>query len=164
VDGPVRFRKPRCRFAKGFLLLEATLSMLILGIVGILLFQLTMNILYPRQWTMMQVVSGAYMTYERAYAERYPFNELTEEDSPWPMFPNTSTVVVEMGRLPGGVPIMATVTRTRIPAPGNFPADGGVGTPETNPAAMRIWRLQSVANYQIGGRSYLQARNVIRSQ
>ncbi len=156
-----RFSK-RC--ARGFLLVEATISMSILAIIGIVLLQLSMNILHPRQWTMMQVVSTAYMTYERAYAERVPFNEITEVDSPWPLFPDVSTEQVEMGRLPGGRPIMGSVTRTRMPDPNNFPIDGGEGSGATNPAAMKVWRLKSVAAYEVGGRSYLQARTVIRSQ
>lgn len=155
-------RKPRV--AAGFLLVEATISLSILSIIGILLLQLSMNILQPRQWTMMQVVSTAYMTFERAFAERVPFNEITAEDSPWPLFPETASEPVELGRLPGGSPILGTVTRTRIPDPNNFPVDGGAGSDESNPAAMKVWRLQSVANYEVGGRSYLQSRTVIRSQ
>ncbi len=156
------FRKPRC--APAFLLVETTISLAILTILAILLLQLSMNILHPRQWTMMQVVSMAYMTYERAYAERIPFNDLTEDDSPWPLFPETSSVEVVMGRLPGGAPIPGTITRTRIPDANNFPVNGGAGTNVSNPAAMEVWRLQSVANYEVGGRTYLQARTVIRSQ
>ena len=153
-------RTPR----RGFLLVETVISLAILTIVGILLLQLSLNILYPRQWTMQQVVSDAYMTYERAYAERFPFNEAIDADSPWPQFPAVATEVVEMGRLPGGRPIIGTVTRTRTPDENNLANDGGSGTDETNPAAMRVWRLQSVVAYEIGGRQYLKSRTVIRSQ
>lgn len=155
-------RKPRV--AAGFLLVETTISLSILTIIGLLLLQLSLNVLQPRQWTMMQVVSTAYMTFERAFAERIPFNEITEEDSPWPLFPETASEAVELGRLPGGRAITGTVTRTRIPDPNNFPVDGGSGSDLSNPASMEVWRLQSVASYEVGGRSYLQARTVIRSQ
>jgi len=157
-------RKPRCRSPHGFLLVEITLSLSILSIVGILLLQLSLNILYPRQWTMQQVVSDAYMTYERAYAERIPFNDAVADGSPWPLFPQVVTEEVEMGRLPGGRAIMGNITRTRMPDANNFPIDGGAGTDATNPAAMKVWRLQSVVAYEIGGRRYLKSRTVIRSQ
>ena len=140
------------------------MSLSVLAIIGVILLKLSLNILHPRQWTMQQTVSDAYMTFERAYAERVPFNEAVSAGSPWPLFPQTITEEIEIGRLPGARPIMATVTRTRMPDANNFPIDGGSGTLESNPTAMRVWRLQSVLAYEIGGRRYLKSRTVIRSQ
>ncbi|MFU8894397.1 MAG: hypothetical protein ACNA8L_12305 [Luteolibacter sp.] len=157
-------RKPRSAGRRGFLLVETTISMSILVVIGLVLLKLSLNILYPRQWTMQQVVSDAYMTYERAYAERAPYNDAVVDGSPWPLFPEVATTEVEMGRLPGGRPIMGSITRTRIPDPNNFPIDGGDGTITTNPANMKVWRLQSIVAYEIGGRRYLKSRTVIRSQ
>lgn len=157
-------RKPRSAVRRGFLLVESTLSMAILAIIGLILLKLTINILHPRQWTMQQVLSDAYMTYERAYAERVPFNEVVDAGSPWPVFPATAVEQVEIGRLPGGRPVLGTVTRTRTPDTNNFPIDGGSGSVDTNPAAMKVWRLQSVVDYQVGSRRYLKSRTVIRSQ
>jgi len=157
-------RKPRSRSRRGFLLVETTLSLGILTIIGILMLKLSLNILHPRQWTMQNVVSDAYMTYERAYAERVPFNEAIASGSPWPRFPEVATEEVEMGRLPGGRPLMGNVTRTRMPDANNFPIDGGTGTVASNPASMKVWRLQSVVAYEIGGRRYYKSRTVIRSQ
>ena len=34
----------------------------------------------------------------------------------------------------------------------------------TNPAAMKVWKAQSVLTYQIGNRSYAKSRTVLRSQ
>jgi hypothetical protein len=138
--------------------------MAILAIIGLILLKLTLNILQPRQWTMQQVLSDAYMTYERAYAERIPFNEAVDGDSPWPVFPATSVEEVEIGRLPGGRPVMGTVTRTRTADTNNFPIDGGSGSIVTNPASMEVWRLQSVVAYQVGSRRYVKSRTVIRCQ
>jgi hypothetical protein len=104
------------------------------------------------------------MTYERAYAERLPFDSLLANDSPWPAFPNTASSAVEIGRLPGGVPVTGTIHRTRLPDPENHPVDGGNGDETNNPAAMKVWKVQSVLTYQIGGRSYAKSRTVIRSQ
>lgn len=157
-------RKPRIGAAPGFLLVEVTVSLAILTFVGLMLLQLSLNILYPRQWTMQQVVSDAHMTYERAYAERIPFNNAIAADSPWPLFPAMATEPVEMGRLPGGRPITGTVNRTRTADANNFPIDGGSGSDETNPAAMKVWRLQSIVAYEVGGRRYVKSRTVIRSQ
>jgi hypothetical protein len=69
-----------------------------------------------------------------------------------------------MGKLPGGRPITGVVSRTRFADPNNLPAKGGSGTALTNPAAMEVWRFQSVVRYEVGGRSYLKSRTVVRSQ
>ena len=136
----------------------------LLSFIGLILLKLSLNILAPRQWSMQQTVTNAYMTYERAYAERIPFENLVADDSPWPAYPSTSTENVELGRLPGGFPITGRVIRTRMPSDNNFPIDGGSGTVATNPAAMKIWKVQSVTTYQIGGRNYAKSRTVLRSQ
>lgn len=146
-------------------LVEATLSLSILTVIGLVLLKLSLNILEPRQWTLQQTVTDAYMTYERAYAERVPFEILTTTGSPWPLFPTTTTTTqVEIGRLPGGRPITGTLVRTRIPDPGNYPTDCGTGTVTTNPAAMKIWQVQSVLTYRVGNRTYAKSRTVLRSQ
>lgn len=142
----------------------------ILTAVGLVLLKLSLNVLAPRQWTLQQTVTDAYLTGERAFAQRIPFDELLADDSPWPASPTTSTTInVEMGRLPGGVPIRGTLIRTRIADTNNYPIDGdgnnvSVGTVASNPAGMKIWRAQSVIVYKIGGRNYAKSRTVLRSQ
>lgn len=158
------FRKPGS-LKRGMFLVEATLSLSILTVIGLTLLKLSLNILEPRQWTMQQTVTDAYMTFERANAERIPFETLTSSASPWPLFPTTTTTTqLEIGRLPGNRPILGTITRTRVPDPGNYPIDGGSGNVTTNPAAMKIWQVQSVLTYQIGTRTYAKSRTVLRSQ
>ena len=153
--------------------MEAMISLSILTVLGLVLLKMALNVLNPRQWTMQQSVSDAYMTYERAFAERVPFDVLTAAapNSPWPIFPATTSNVVEIGRMPrynpdfpDGVPIMGTVVRSRSADPANYPADGGVGTLETNPAAMKVWKAQSVLTYTVGNRTYAKSRTVMRSQ
>jgi hypothetical protein len=56
------------------------------------------------------------------------------------------------------------VTRTRLPDPGNYPIDGGTGTVNTNPAAMKVWKVQSVLTYRVGNRNYAKSRTVLRTQ
>ena len=145
-------------------LVEAMVSLSILTVLGLLLLKLSLNILQPRQWVIQQTITDAYLTYERAYAERISFEELTGLNSPWPAHPTTNSSVVEIGRLPGNRVINGVVTRTRMPDPGNFPIDGGIGSTTTNPAAMKIWKAQSVLTYEIGGRNYVKSRTVLRSQ
>ncbi len=164
ISSPAARRKPRRSSRGGFLLVEGTISLGILALIGVLLLQLSLSILQPRQWTMQQAVSDAYMTYERALAERVPFNDAVDDGSLWPEFPETASEQVEMGRLPGGRPITATVTRTRMPDPNNLPQHGGTGDEITNPSAMRVWRLQSVVSYRIGHRMYYKSRTVLRAQ
>ncbi len=161
-------RKTRSR-RRGFVLVEAMMGLSILTAVGLVLLKLSLNVLAPRQWTLQQTVTDAYLTGERALAERIPFEKLLAADSPWPASPATSTDAVEMGRLPGGVPIMGTRIRTRIADINNYPIDGdgnalSNGSVASNPAGMKIWRAQSVIVYQIGGRNYAKSRTVLRSQ
>lgn len=146
------------------LLIEAGLSLSLLTFIGLVMLKLSLNILQPRQWGLQQTLTDAYLTYERSYAERIPFENLLANDSPWPAFPATSAVSVEIGRLPGNRPVLGSVTRTRIPDAGNYPIDGGSGTLATNPAAMKVWKVQSVISYQIGSRNYVKSRTVLRSQ
>lgn len=144
-------------------LLEATIALSIITVIGLVLLKLSINILNPRQWILQQTLSDAYMTYERAFAERIPFEDLKNSSSEWPQFPTTSTTQVELGRLPGGTPVFGTVTRTRIADENNDPGDGS-GPPPTNPAALEVWRVQSVLTYKVGERTYAKSRTVIRSQ
>lgn len=146
------------------MLVEATLSLSILTVVGLGLLKIALNIVYPRQWVLQQTLTDGYLTYERAYAERIPFETLTSNGSPWPVYPTTSVSTVEIGRLPGGTPLYGTVTRTRMADTMNYPIDGGYGTVATNPAAMKSWKVQSVITYKIGSRNYAKSRTVIRTQ
>lgn len=138
------------------------LSLSILTVIGLLILKLSMNILLPRQWTLQQTLSDAYLTYEKAYAQRIPFEDLSGAASPWPEQPRNTASVVEIGRLPGGTPLSATVFRTRIADPNN-PVDGQP-LAALNPAAMKIWRLQSVLSYRVGTKTYVKSRTVVRAQ
>ena len=146
------------------------LALSVLTILGLVLLKLSINILHPRQWVMQQSLTDAYLTFERAYAERIPFEKLVANDSPWPAFPTTSKTTVEIGRLPGNRPVTGTVVRTRVADTANYPIDGGDPTRSQadavaiNPAAMKVWKAQSVLTYQIGNRNYAKSRTVIRSQ
>lgn len=144
------------------------MALSLLTILGLVLLKLALNILSPRQWILQQSVTDAYMTYERAYAERIPFENLLAANSPWPDFAasGTKTAVspVEIGKLPGGYSLNGTVTRTRFADPGNYPIDGGTGTLATNPAAMKVWKVQSVLTYKVGNKTYAKSRTVLRSQ
>jgi hypothetical protein len=53
--------------------------------------------------------------------------------------------------------VTGTVVRTRIEDVNNANA-------VTNPAAMKIWKVQCVLTYQIGGRNYIKSRTVVRAQ
>lgn len=145
-------------------LVEAMVALSILTVLGLVLLKLSLSILNPRQWVLQQTLTDAYMTYERALAERIPFEDLLDEHSPWPEFPEKASEVVEIGRLPGSRIIYGTVFRTRIVDTANLPIDGGTGTVAMNPAAMKVWKAQSVLTYTIGNRNYAKSRTVLRSQ
>lgn len=144
--------------------MEATIAMSILAVVGLILLKLSLNVVHPRQYALQQVLSDSYLTFERAKAERIPFEDLLSDASPWPRYPNISTETVEVGKLPGGTPVTGQVIRTRMADPGNYPIDGGSGTLATNPAAMQVWSVQSILRYDISGRTYVKSRTLVRSQ
>lgn len=146
------------------MLIETTIAMTMLSVLGMALLKLSLNVTAPRQWTLQQTVTDAYMTFEKASAQRLPFDDLTSANSLWPVYPTMATTTVEMGRLPGGRVINGVVTRTRFADANNLPAKGGSGTAVSNPASMEVWRFQSIIRYEVGGRSYLKSRTVVRSQ
>lgn len=157
-------KKFRSRRFKGSVLLEAIYAMTFLTGLSLILLKLSINVTAPRQWTLQQTVSDAYLTYEKAWAQRLPFSDLLDTDSPWPEYPQKSETQVELGKLPGGSPIYGMVIRTRIPDANNFPANGGSGTVETNPSGMRVYNFQSLLTYNVGKRQYVKSRTVVRSQ
>ena len=140
------------------------MALVILAMVSLMLLKGTTNILAPRQWAMVQTVSDAYLTYEKAYAQRIPFDELTGTSSPWPMYPAKAASTVTLGTLPGGRTLSADIIRTRIADSNNLAAFGGTGTIETNPAEMQTWKLQSHVTYTISGRDYVKSRTIVRTQ
>lgn len=139
--------------------------MVVLAGLSLIFFKLAINITAPRQWTLKQTVTDAYLTYEKALAQRLPFGDLVAADSPWPAYPASAEETVTLGSLPGGNEIEGRVVRTRMPDTEiNYPVNGGEGTVETNPAGMEVWRFQSLLVYEVGGRSYVKTRTVVRSQ
>ncbi|MEM9236882.1 MAG: hypothetical protein AAGB14_08890, partial [Verrucomicrobiota bacterium] len=142
----------------------ATYAMTFLTGLALVLLKLSINITAPRQWTLQQTVSDAYLTYEKAYAQRLPFADLLDANSPWPEYPNKVESEVVLGKLPGGKPIFGKVIRTRIPDSNNYPVDGGNGTVSTNPSGMKVYNFQSLLTYTVGDRQYVKSRTVVRSQ
>lgn len=141
-----------------------TVALSLLATIGLVVLKSSLDLMAPRQWTMYQNISDAYVSYEQAYAERISFEELTSNSSPWPVYPASSSVQVEIGKAPGGNAITATVIRTRIPNPNNLPAAGGTGTLLTNPSETETWQVQSHLTYTIGSDEYVKTRTVVRSQ
>jgi len=159
-----RFRRGRSRHARGAILIEATYALVFLTGLSLILLKLAISVTAPRQWTLQQTITDAYLTYEKAYAQRLPFNELLDSDSPWPVFPAKSEATVTLGKLPGGEALQGKVIRTRTPDSNNFPVDGGSGTTSSNPSGMKVWKFQSLLVYEVGGRQYVKSRTVVRSQ
>ncbi|MCP5538332.1 MAG: hypothetical protein H7A51_19125 [Akkermansiaceae bacterium] len=138
--------------------------MSILATIGLVVLKSSIDLMAPRQWIIYQNVSDSYISYEQAYAERISFEELVDNDSPWPVYPSRKTTEVEIGKFPGGTPIMATIIRTRIADDNNLPAAGGTGTTITNPSETETWQIQSHLTYTIGDDEYVKSRTVVRSQ
>ena len=146
------------------MLVELALALALLTSIGLVVFKGSLDIMAPRQWIIQQNMSDAYLTYEEAYAQRVSFEQLTSIESPWPVYPENISTEVEIGKLPGGRPIMAEVIRTRIPDTNNISEHGGTGTEETNPTEMQTWQVQSHLSYSIGAKEYVKSRTIIRTQ
>lgn len=131
-------------------------------VVAMLMFKASRSVTATQQWTVVQSVTDAFMTQETALGNRMPFDDVTAAASPWPVYPTMSTTTVTVGRLPGGIPITATLNRTRQPDTNNLITAGGTGTTTTNPAGLEAWKLQSYLIYEIGSRSYVKSRTTLR--
>ena len=160
----VQFKPGLHRLRSGSVLLEAVTALVLLAVAGLALLKGSLSTLAPRQWALVQNITDAHLTYEQAYAERIPFEELTDSGSPWPVYPAKSSSTVALGTLPGGSQITGTIIRTRIADSNNLPIHGGSGTILTNPAEMQVWQVRSILTYEIGGRNYVKNRNSVRSQ
>lgn len=162
---PHKSAAPRRReWRRGSVLVEAVAAMAMLAVIGVVLLKGSMNVLAPRHWTMVQNLSEAQLSFEKAFAERIEFTDLAATTSPWPVFPAKAEIQVTLGTLPGGKAITGKVLRTRIPDANNFPAYGGSGTISTNPSEMEVWKLQSHLAYKINGREYVKSRTVVRTR
>mgnify|MGYP007079443034 FL=1 len=146
------------------MLIEMTVAIALLTTIGLVVFKSSIDLIAPRQSVLHQNLSDAYITYEEAYAARISFAELTANDSPWPVYPDSASVDVEIGKLPGGRAITGTIVRTRVADPNNLTTAGGEGTTTTNPAEMETWQLESHLTYKIGDQTYLKSRTTVRTQ
>jgi hypothetical protein len=146
------------------MLVETTIAMVALAVLSLVMFKATINVLQPRQWSIIQNFSDTYLTYEVAVAERMPFDELTGADSLWPVFPDAAEEEVVIGTLPGGHQFTGTVFRTRTPSPNNLPVHQGTGTLESNPSQMETWIVQCHLKYILGGKPYVKSRTVVRTR
>lgn len=159
---------------RGILLIESAMSLSILTILGLVLLKLSLSALQPRQWTIMQTLTDAYMDREQAWAQRIPFDMIVNSalapvgQPIWPISPASQVLnganSAIIGRLPnqiGGAAgniIRADVVRTSRLLP---TAIAG------NPAGMQVYQLQSVMTYTVvnqPGSSYVKSRTVIRSE
>lgn len=145
-------------------IVEVTIGITALVSVSLLLLKASLSATASQRWTVIQGLTDAYMTRETAVSKRAPFSEIVAANSRWPVYPNVATEVVEIGRLPGGKIIAATIHRTRFADENNFWSAQGLGTEDSNPAKMEIWRLQSLLSYNLSGRDYVKTRTVVRSR
>jgi hypothetical protein len=167
MSSPKIIRKQRSEVLtsakRGFMLVEAMVSLSLLTALGLTMLKLSLDILAPRQWIIQQTITDAYMTRERAMMERIPFSELiggpTADDPGAASWPATAVDVVgvNIGSLPGGVAILGNVNRGRV-------ADADNDDVDRNPAKLQAFTLTSTLSYRIGNREYTKSRSVYRAQ
>lgn len=142
--------------------MEIALSYAALVLVGLISLKATYTASASQAWTVKQSMTDAYITRETALASRFPFDEITSDASLWALSPNATESTVVIGKMPGGTEVEATLYRTRIADPNNLPADGGTGTTTTNPGSTAAWQLQSMLAYDVGDKTYVKTRTVLR--
>ena len=152
------------RRQRGIVLMEVTAALVALLILSVLLLKASVNVVSVQRWTVAQGMTDAYIARETALGKRTPFADVTGGSSLWPTEPTVSTSTVTIGTMPGGLPLTATLRRTKAPSASNFASAGGTGTTATNPAKMESWQLKSYLSYELAGRTYVKARTTIRTQ
>lgn len=160
----MRLKPSRSRPQRGSALIEVAMSYAMLVIVALIGLKASLNAAAGQAWTVKQAMSDAYMTRENALASRMPFDDVAGGSSPWALSPDVTTTTVNIGKLPGGANVTATLHRTRVPDPNNLPSAGGSGTATTNPSAFESWRLQSILVYEVNEREYMKSRTTIRTR
>ncbi len=156
------FKSRSQRSERGALIVEVAIAFGLLLFVAFLMLKAAVNVTSGQRWTVMQSMTDAFMTKETAVGNRWPFDDFKSNGSPWPTFPNLSEETIEVGKLPGGTPITATLRRTKYAAVNNLTSTGGVGTSTTNPASIEGWKLQSLLTYTVGSRNYVKSRTTLR--
>jgi hypothetical protein len=142
--------------SRGSLLLEVSIAMGVAAILGLLMMKGSLLAISNTQWTVMQTLTDAYLSRETALSNRVPVADLTGAGSLWPdsnsVAPTQETVTI--GKLMGGTPVTAKVTRFRV-----------VETPagETD-TSLSVWRLHSVLTYKVGDDEYVKSRTTLRMQ
>jgi hypothetical protein len=124
--------------------------------VALLLMKASLLAISNSGWTVMQTLSDAYLSREVALSNRVPYADLMGPGTLWPdsssVTPTQATVT--LGKLSGGTPVTATITRFRVSeTPG--------GETETT---LAVWRLHSVLVYRIGDEEYIKSRTTLRMQ
>ncbi len=163
MNSPKTIRKQRSHvIARGFMLVEAMVSLSLLTALGLTMLKLSLDILAPRQWVIQQTITDAYMTRERALMERVPFAEIQAApagDLAAPIWPTTAIDVTlpAIGSLPQGRPISGTVKRGCV-------ADANNNNLVINPTRLEAYTLTSTLTYTIGTRTYTKSRSVYRTQ
>ncbi|MDP0490911.1 MAG: hypothetical protein Q7Q71_07680 [Verrucomicrobiota bacterium JB023] len=147
------------------MLIEISISVMLLLFVGLYVFRTNMDTIRPRNWAMVQALTDAYLTEHLARAESVDYEELLADDSLWPAYPDSDSEEVTVGTLPNGYTITGTLVRTRVPSENNLPAAGGTGDPDTtNPARIESWSVESHLTYNIRGKTYVKSRVTIRTR
>ena len=153
----------RFQRSRGIALFEVTLALAALVILALVALKASLNVVEAQRWAIVQALSDAYLTREVALASRIPYPELVAAaDSPWPSYPVSSETEIELGKLPGAIPVAANLVRTKYPARQNLVSKGGESTEFANPTRMETWLVKSFVTYQVAGREYVKSRTTVR--
>lgn len=145
----------KANLKRGSFLIETSIAVALLIGISAFLLKGTLDVMAPRNWTIHQSFSDAYLTYEEAYAKRIPFDTLIGAASPWTAAAIATPVII--GKNYNGTNVTGTINRIRtLPSP--------VPTAAENPTGMETYILYSALTYSIGGTTYVKTRTTVRSR
>ena len=148
---------------RGVALFEVTLALATLIMIALVALKASLNVVEAQRWTLIQSLTDAYLTREVALVNRIPFSDLKNPTTTqWPTYPESTSEEVEIGRLPGSIPVQANLVRTKYPAQGNLISKGGDLTIPENPTRMETWLIKSFLSYRLAGRDYVKSRTTVR--
>lgn len=142
---------------RGSVLVEASIALAAATLLALLMMKATLLAIGGNDWTTMQTLTDALLTRETALANRVPFAQITANDSMWPDSAGGvagDPVTIELGKIMGGSPVTAKLTRYRV-------NEANASDPDVN---LAVWRLHSVLQYNVGENQYVKSSSTLRAQ
>jgi len=134
--------------------MEVTAAFTVAMLIALVSLQGSLTVLTSRTWTVMQVLTDAYLSQETAMENRYPYEDLTGSNTLWPTWPDYWQSSVSLGKTgTNSGQIYGTIQRFKE-----------LQTPSANYTGAETYLLTSILTYQIGSATYVKTRMTLRTR